>query len=41
MTSFLKDKNVQPTLIALTETCLKDYHDVKQIPFPGNHKLLT
>ena len=41
LTSYLRDMNVQPTVIALTETWLKDYDDIEQFTLPGYHKLLT
>ena len=41
LTSYLRDMNIQPTVIALTETWLEDYHDIEQFTLPGYHKLLT
>ena len=33
--------NIQPIVIALTETWLKVYHDIEPFTLPGYHKLLT
>ena len=41
LNSYLRDKYVQPTVIALTETWLEDYHDVYQFTLSGYHKLVT
>ena len=43
LTSYLRIRkmNVQPTVIALTETWPTDYHDIEQSTLPGYHKLLT